>query len=70
VSNVTTRGKLERNLMPDQSSHMSPAAILIMAVVVLVLAGVWLGAVFLAARQPADDHRTGKPRRQDASGQH
>ena len=55
--------------MPDQSSHMSPAAILVMAVVVLVFAGVWLGAVFLAARQPADDHRTGKPRPQDASGQ-
>jgi hypothetical protein len=55
--------------MPDQSSHMSPAAILVMAVVVLLFVGVWLGAVFLAARQPADDHRTGEPRPQDASRQ-
>jgi hypothetical protein len=32
---------------------MSPAATLVMVVVVLVLAGAWLAAVFLAARQPA-----------------
>lgn len=56
--------------MPDQSSHMSLTAILVMAVVVLVLAGAWLGAVFLAARQPADDHRVGESRPQDAGGQH
>jgi hypothetical protein len=55
--------------MPDQSAHMSPAAILVMAVVVLVLAGVWLGAVFLAARQPADDHRMAEPQPQDAGRQ-
>lgn len=55
--------------MPDQSAHMSPVAILVMAVVVLVLAGVWLGAVFLAARQPTDDHRVGDPQPQDAGGQ-
>lgn len=48
---------------------MSPTAILVMAAVVLVLAGVWLGAVFLAARQPADDHRAEEPRPQDAGGQ-
>jgi hypothetical protein len=55
--------------MPDQSSHMSTAATLVMAVVVLVLLGGWLGAVFLAARQPADDPRLGEPQPPDAGGQ-
>ena len=39
--------------MPDPGSSMSPVAVLVMALVVLVLLGWWLIAVFRAARQPA-----------------
>lgn len=38
--------------MSDPGSSMSPAAVFLMAVVVLVLLGGWLLAVFRAARQP------------------
>jgi hypothetical protein len=38
--------------MTDPHTSMSLAAILVMTVVVLVLVGGWLAAVFLAGRQP------------------
>ena len=41
------------DLLPDPGSPMSPAAVLVMALVALVLAGACLIAVFRAARQPA-----------------
>ena len=41
------------DLLPDPGSPMSPAAVLVMALVALVLARAWLIAVFRAARQPA-----------------
>jgi cytoskeletal protein RodZ len=46
---------------------MSLTAVLVMAVVVLVLLGAWLIAVFLAARQPASGHA--HPGGQGAAGQ-
>jgi hypothetical protein len=38
--------------MPDPHVNMSPAADLVMAVVMIVLLVAWLGLVFFAARQP------------------
>ena len=38
--------------MSDPSSSMSPAAMLVMAIIAVGLVGVWLAAVFRAARQP------------------
>ena len=42
--------------MTDPGSSMSLTAVLVMAVVVLVLLGAWLIAVFRAASQPASGH--------------
>src|SRR6266568_3085671 len=42
----------ERHRMTDPGFSMSPVAILVLTVVVLVLMAGWLAAVFLAARQP------------------
>ncbi len=36
----------------NPNSDLSPVALTVMAVVVVVLAGAWLGLVFFAARQP------------------
>ena len=38
--------------MTDPGSSVSLTAVLVLTVVVLVLMGGWLGAIFLAARQP------------------
>ena len=38
--------------MADSGSSMSLTAVLILTVVVLVLMGGWLGALFFVARQP------------------
>jgi len=49
---------------------MSLTAVLVMAVVVLVLLGAWLIAVFRAARQPASGHaHPGGQGAADAAGQ-
>jgi hypothetical protein len=50
----------------NPNSDMSPAALTVMAVVVVVLIGGWLGAVFFAARQPRT--RAGRQRKDDAAG--
>jgi hypothetical protein len=43
------------------NSNMSPVAILVMALVVLILLGAWLAAVFLLARPPRGENaRPGK----------
>ena len=41
--------------MSDPGSYMSPEAVLVMAVVVVVLLVGWLAAVFRAARQPVTE---------------
>ena len=45
------------DLLPDPGSSMSLTAVLVMTVVVLVLLGAWLIAVFRAAHEPASGHR-------------
>lgn len=39
----------------DPHSYMSPVAILVMALVVIILLGAWLAAVFLLARPPRSE---------------
>jgi hypothetical protein len=45
--------------MTDPGSSMSLTAVLVLTAVVLMLMGGWLGAVFLAARQPGGRARPG-----------
>ena len=50
----------------NPNSDMSPVALTVMAVVVVILVGGWLGAVFLAARPPRA--QGGRQRTDDAAG--
>jgi hypothetical protein len=66
VSSTRGLAAKEGDLLDDPGSSMSLTAVLVMAVVVLVLLGVWLIAVFRAASQPASGHAN--PGGQGAAG--